>query len=102
MRTFKTLKLLIWLPVLAAVGLAQTVPDGVTLEKDLVLGQGGRPTMDLARPKTPGLHPAVLAIHGGGFSHGERATFLPLVLHLAQRGYVAATVDYRLAPRAQF
>ena len=96
------MKLLIGLPLLAALGLAQTIPDSVTLEKDLVLGQGGRPAMDLARPKTGGMHPAVLAIHGGGFSHGDRTTYLPLVLRLAQHGYVAATVDYRLAPRAQF
>jgi len=44
----------------------------------------------------------VLAIHGGGFRGGERSSWLPQILKLAQHGYVAATVDYRFAPRTQF
>lgn len=90
------------IPLLAALAAAQTVPDGVTLEKDVVYNPGGRLMMDVARPKGPGPFPAVLAIHGGGFSAGERGSYLPDILRLAQHGYVAATVDYRLAPRNQF
>jgi acetyl esterase/lipase len=88
--------------LLAACGAAQTVPDGVTIEKDVVYSQGSRLMMDVARPKGAGPFPAVLAIHGGGFRAGERASYLPTMLRLAQHGYVAATVDYRLAPRSQF
>src|SRR5438105_1233014 len=38
----------------------------------------------------------------GGFRAGSRQSYVPLGIQLARRGYVAALVDYRLAPRAQF
>lgn len=65
---------------------------------------GGRQTMDIVRPRetaaTP--RPAVLLIHGGGFRAGNKESYLPLAIKLAERGYVAATANYRLSPRNQF
>jgi acetyl esterase/lipase len=58
--------------------------------------------MDIIRPAAPGPHPAVVAIHGGGFRAGNRYGYRALCIKLAQRGYVAATISYRLAPRHQF
>ncbi len=59
--------------------------------------------LNLARPKTnDGKHPAVLCIHGGGFRAGDRKRWDGLCKKLAERGYVAATVTYRLAPKYQF
>jgi acetyl esterase/lipase len=46
--------------------------------------------------------PVVLCIHGGGFRAGHRDGNNALCLKLAQRGFVAATVSYRLAPKYQF
>jgi acetyl esterase/lipase len=82
---------------------AQTVPEGVILEKDIEYSNvGGRVAMDVARPSSAGPFPAVVAIHGGGFRRGSRDSYLPLCQKLAQRGYVCATVSYRLSPRNQF
>ena len=58
--------------------------------------------LDLARPKADGPFPAVLCIHGGGFRAGDRHGYDGLIKQLAERGYVAATVEYRLAPKYQF
>jgi acetyl esterase/lipase len=59
--------------------------------------------MNIARPKNgKGPLPAVLCIHGGGFRAGHRDGYNNLIIRLAQRGYVAATVSYRLAPKYQF
>jgi acetyl esterase/lipase len=58
--------------------------------------------MDIVRPKEAGLHPAILAIHGGGFRGGSRKGYLATCATLAQHGYVCATADYRLAPAAPF
>ena len=59
--------------------------------------------LDLARPsKGDGPFPAVLLIHGGGFRAGNRHGYDGLCMRLAQNGYVAATVEYRLAPKYQF
>jgi acetyl esterase/lipase len=62
----------------------------------------GRLSMDIARPTGGGLHPAVIAIHGGGFTAGDRSSFSEMILRLAEHGYVAVAIDYRLAPSAQF
>lgn len=58
--------------------------------------------LNLARPKGVGPFPAVLCIHGGGFRAGDRHGYDGLIRKLAERGYVAATVEYRLAPKYQF
>lgn len=58
--------------------------------------------MDILRPKEPGLHPAILAIHGGGFRAGSRKGYQATCQTLVQHGYVCATADYRLAPAAPF
>ena len=59
--------------------------------------------MNIARPKTAnGLRPAILCIHGGGFRAGTREGYDGLCKQLAERGYVAATTSYRLAPKYQF
>jgi acetyl esterase/lipase len=72
----------------------------VNLEKSVTYS--GRLTMDIARPAGHGPFPAVVTIHGGGFQLGDRTTQSGLISKLAERGYVAAAVDYRLAPATQF
>jgi acetyl esterase/lipase len=59
--------------------------------------------LNLARPKSgEGKRPAVVCIHGGGFRAGDRKRWDGLCMKLAERGYVAVTVTYRLAPKYQF
>lgn len=59
--------------------------------------------LNLARPKTgDGPFPAVICIHGGGFRAGKRDGYDGLCVKLAERGYVATTITYRLAPKYQF
>ncbi|MEP6716515.1 MAG: alpha/beta hydrolase, partial [Terriglobia bacterium] len=88
--------------------LAQTVPP---MPKDVIhdadieySNVGARMSMDIVRPASPAEPslPAVLLIHGGGFRGGDRQSYLPTAIKLAERGYVAATMSYRLSPRHQF
>jgi acetyl esterase/lipase len=59
--------------------------------------------VNLARPaQGDGPFPTVLCIHGGGFRAGTRDSYDGLIRQLAERGYVAATVTYRLAPKYPF
>ena len=59
--------------------------------------------MNIALPKqSNALRPAILCIHGGGFRAGKRESYDGLCQQLAERGYVAATTSYRLAPKYQF
>jgi acetyl esterase/lipase len=98
-----TLFAALWTGVASAAELV--VPDNVTFERDIEYANpaGQRLQLNLARPKAAnGLLPAVLCIHGGGFRAGHRDGNNALCLKLAQRGFVAATVSYRLAPKYQF
>lgn len=84
---------------------AQTMPDSVLHERDIPYSNvGARVAMDIIRPRASSdkPRPAVLLVHGGGFRRGTRESYLPVAVRLAERGYVAATASYRLAPRHQF
>ena len=82
-----------------------TVPDGVIFEAGVEYANpdGQHLQLDIARPKTgDGPFPAIICIHGGGFRAGKREGYDGLIIKLAQQGYVAMTVSYRLAPKYQF
>ncbi|MEI6676958.1 MAG: alpha/beta hydrolase [Mariniphaga sp.] len=46
--------------------------------------------------------PLLVFIHGGGWSGGERADYLVYLLAFAKKGYVTATVSYRLLKDAPY
>ena len=84
---------------------APQIPDSVIADRDVEYSPlGGGQKMDIIRPRadstTP--RPAVLLIHGGGFRAGSKEGYIPLAIKLAERGYVAATINYRLAPQYPF
>ncbi len=85
-------------------GLAADPTDDLILERGVAYASipHGKLAMDIVRPKAPGKYPAIVMIHGGGFSGGQRESYLPMAIRLARNGYVAATVSYRLTPMFQF
>ena len=67
-------------------------------------GAGKRHLLDVYTPRdgTSGA-PVLLQIHGGGWTIGhKRQQALPLMNHLAARGWVCVAANYRLSPRATF
>jgi acetyl esterase/lipase len=73
---------------------------------DLAYIEGGGPRhrLDVYMPRG-GVEnaPVLLQIHGGGWTIGhKRQQALPLMLHLARRGWVCVAANYRLSPRATF
>jgi acetyl esterase/lipase len=71
----------------------------VELKRNIVYRQasGTDLTLDLYLPQGPGPHPIALFIHGGGWTEGKKEMGKPLCAPLARRGYLAATINYRLA-----
>lgn len=64
---------------------------------------GEQLTLDLYRPAfAEGTLPVVIAIHGGGWVGGDKRDLAELNEYLASRGYVVASMAYRLAPRWKF
>jgi len=73
----------------------------VTAERDIPFGiaDGQKLLLDVCRPE--GLaakpRPAVILVHGGGWAAGDKKDFFDAATGLAQQGYVAFSVNYRLA-----
>ncbi|GGE11321.1 putative lipase/esterase [Polymorphobacter glacialis] len=66
-------------------------------------GLGGPIALRLLRPDTPGPHPVVLFLHGGGWVVCDLDTHQPLAAALARgSGAAVLMVDYRLAPEHPF
>ncbi len=88
------------------------VPENVVFERDIEFANPDNQHLqvNVAMPKEPKQavpskdpsYPAVVCIHGGGFRAGKRESYDKLCLTLAQNGYVAITMTYRLAPAYPF
>ncbi|RPI89781.1 MAG: alpha/beta hydrolase [Planctomycetaceae bacterium] len=92
-------------PIESAIAADLVIPETVVWEPGIEYSNPADQhlQLNLARPKTGnGPFPAVVCIHGGGFRAGNRDSYNALCLKLAERGYVAITVSYRLAPKFQF
>jgi len=64
-------------------------------------------TLDMSRPAhedgpAKGPFPVIVCIHGGGFRAGDSKAYDALCDKLAKHGYVAVTINYRLAPESPF
>jgi len=81
------------------------VPSSVKVEKKIEYGKGGDVSLklDLYSPKQISTAvPGVLFIHGGSWKGGSREIYHSYCVQFAKRGYVAATVSYRLVGVAPF
>ncbi len=97
------------LSLLAAllVGCASALPNApaqITIERDLVYVERSdrRLHADVYTPTGSGPFPGVLLVHGGSWKRGNKQRMARVGERLAQRGYVAVSIDYRLAPENRF
>lgn len=89
------------------ISIPSTLPTtGVTEIKNLTYVRYGRRALQLdlylPRLKKAVPRPAVVFVHGGGWRAGYRTNFTPFAIAMAERGYVAATISYRLSSEAQY
>lgn len=80
------------------------VPRGLEVVRNLAYGPGPAQVADRYRRRGPaGPAPALVQVHGGGWTRGSRGTQgRPLVHQLALAGWVVFDVEYGLSPRATF
>jgi acetyl esterase/lipase len=57
---------------------------------------------DVYRPHGAGPFPGMLVVHGGAWRMGARADLATIAHGLAEHGYTAVAIDYRLAPTYKF
>ena len=82
----------------APAGAAQ---GGVTVKNDVTYRtvDGEQLGLDVYQPAKKGKNrPAVVVVHGGGWTQGDKALFAQQSNQLAERGFVAFSINYRLAP----
>lgn len=81
-------------------------PPAVELVPDVVYTErAARPLkMHILRPKTLPKEPmpAIVFLHGGGWFEGHPNRGLAALAHFAERGYLCASVEYRLSGEARF
>ena len=81
------------------IDLKPEVPENIHAFKNIEYKTIGGESLqlDIYRPKDlQGPAPLLIFLHGGGWVKGNRADMLVLLLEFAKRGYVTATVSYRL------
>jgi len=80
-------------------------PDVEALRNIPYADSGRRHRLDIYRPRDVHLAdaPVLLQVHGGGWMIGDkREQGLPLMTHLAAKGWVCVAINYGLAPRHPF
>jgi acetyl esterase/lipase len=79
----------------------------VVVEKNIAYApeHGKRGLLDVYRPAagTDGRAPVLLQVHGGAWTIGNKdQQGIPLMQHLAAKGWICVAINYRLAPRDPF
>lgn len=88
------------LPAAAQASRMPIVADNIIVERDVIYGRpdGAAVLADIAYPEVRKSLPAILYVHGGRWTSGERIGRLQLYVEdWAKAGYFAMTIDYRLA-----
>jgi acetyl esterase/lipase len=85
---------------------ASEVPASVEAVRDITYVRHGERALqlDLYLPKARAgkALPGIVFVHGGGWRSGVRANFAPMAIRMAERGYAAATISYRLSGEAPY
>ena len=74
------------------------LPAGVTVQENIPYDTHPQTVMDIYKPAGKGPHPAMIVIHGGGWTGGAKASMVAnWVVRYLEKGFVVANVEYRLA-----
>lgn len=92
-------------PAARRVVASPTTSPTIDVQRDIVYGTAGSEELrlDLARPADlEAKLPCIIIIHGGGWAQGDKSAHREAIRLVAARGYVAATINYRLLPKHLF
>jgi acetyl esterase/lipase len=84
---------------------AVNIPPDIEIVKDIVYSHvdGEDVSLDAYLQPSPGPHPAVIFVHGGGYVAGDKAPCPHYILEpFLGHGYSVFSINYRLAPKHKF
>jgi len=74
------------------------LPAGSTVQENVPYDTHPQTVMDIYKPAGKGPHPAMIVIHGGGWTAGSKGSMVAnWVVRYLEKGFVVANVEYRLA-----
>lgn len=79
--------------------LRSVIPADIEFLPDIAYGSK---TLHILRQPGASMRPALVFIHGGGWTDGSKERGLIPLLHFVRRGFVGVTVGYRLSGEAPF
>ena len=92
-----------------AIPVRGNLPDGIEQYRDIVYTTlhdttyGKRDLhLDLFRPEGKKKLPALIMIHGGGWTSGNKKMEIPMARQIATYGYVTIPIEYQLSPEAKY
>lgn len=97
----RILPLLVLILIFLAAGCHAQPAAPPAVQTDVVYGvaDGQELKMDIYPAATPGPHPALLMIHGGGWAAGDKSGDKGTATALSGRGVVCFSINYRFAPK---
>lgn len=81
---------------------ATTVFGDYSRKVDIAYGQLPAQRLDVYKPTQQAAAPIVIFIHGGGWNSGDKSDYRFVGATLAEQGFVAVTINYRLYPSVKF
>lgn len=81
------------------------LPAGVKVYENIVYSkpnEGRELLLNIYRPDDGILYPALLMVHGGGWSSGTLSLQIPMAEQIALKGYVTIPIEYRLSPESKY
>jgi acetyl esterase/lipase len=81
------------------------LPENVSVFESIAYSRpvpGRELKLNIYRPKDATKYPALLMVHGGGWSSGNMSMQIPMAQQIAAGGYVTIPVEYRLSPEALY
>src|SRR5205085_11281805 len=93
---------LVAVAILAGQTTTTAAPIKIDRNVTYVERETGPMTADIYRPSANGPFPGVLVVHGGAWIVGNKSHMEYIGRRLAEEGFVAMSIDYRLAPRSLF
>jgi pectinesterase len=81
----------------------EPAPEGLILTRHVIASYPEQEVSLLVySPKAPGKYPAILDVHGGGWSQRQIESDRVMMERLALRGFVTALVSYRISSEAPY
>jgi len=77
-------------------------PDFLTIQYKETESDPNLTSLDIYTPDSPGLHPVMIYVHGGGWQRGDKKNVGHKSDFFTEEGFMFVSVNYRLSPEVMY